>query len=68
MSEGEVTVTLTIPQAEALLPWKGEDKSPGEWNRRADNCEDAQRAIRAALREVSAEQPKGQESLLGEAA
>lgn len=60
----EVTLTLSVEQAEALLPRHGADKTADEWNRRADAAEDAQRAIRAALCEVATEQPDEQESML----
>jgi hypothetical protein len=55
---------LTLEEAEALLPWRGADKTPEQWNRRLDAAEDAQRKLRAALREVSTEQPDEQGALL----
>src|SRR5262245_22777574 len=59
----EVRIALTVEQAEALLPWRGEH-SIEEWNRRQDAVEDAYREIRAELRKVSPEQPDEQERLV----
>jgi hypothetical protein len=59
----EITVTLTDTEARALLPWQGSDHTAEEWNRRMGAVEDAHRKIRAALREVSTEQPEEQEHL-----
>lgn len=62
-----VALDLTREEAEALLPWtNGRDKTAADWNRRADAADRAQRKIRAALREATAEaEPMpGQEGLL----
>jgi hypothetical protein len=62
--DSEVDIRLTRDEANALLPWHATDHTAEDWNRRADAAEDAQRKIRAALREVSVEQPDEQESML----
>lgn len=65
----EIVVNFTEAEARALLPWRGSDHDAADWNRRANNAEDAQHKIKTALRE-QAEVPvsEGQEQLGGLAA